>query len=668
MRYLVLIFLLIAKVQAQSFPRPEIDLDAFILKTAPIQNEDLNYEDLYENLYTLYQKPLDLNRATVNDLRAFFFLTELQINALIDHKQKFGPFLSIYELQSVENFTLEEAKALIPFVVVNPLVYDATFKNLRNRITEHYLVVRADQVLEPSRGFLEGKYLGSRQRYYTRYRLAHSKDFSVGFVTEKDPGERDFFDYVVFHAQIQNKGAIKNLIIGDFLMQFGQGLIFSAGFAPGKGSEPVFSTRRSNVGIRPFNSVLENASFRGSAVTVKKGKFEYTAMASYNRRDASTTEIPETEEAFFSSIQTSGFHRTQTEIANKNAIVESNLGGNLLYNVGPIQLGFSALATNFDKTFQKRNLLYNNFEFSGKQNFIMGPNFSISWQNFNFFGEGARSSSGGYGFISGLVASLNAKTEWAINVRNYQPNFHTFYGQGFSEGSRTINEKGIYTGLKYTIKKGLFISGFYDNFRFPWLRFRVDAPSKGYDYQVKLGFQPNKLFQQYIIFHQEVKERNGTENILNSRQLAETNRRNLVLGTEYIWNKILKFQNKLQYNGFAISDKGLSNGFAVIQDVEAKIGKFQIKTRAAYFNTQDFESRIYAYENDVLYAVSFPAYFGKGMRYYAVLRYDINRNLALWCRWSQTNVNDRPFIGSANDQLPSNVRNDIKLQIKYSFR
>jgi hypothetical protein len=126
----------------------------------------------------------------------------------------------------------------------------------------------------------------------------------------------------------------------------------------------------------------------------------------------------------------------------------------------------------------------------------LGPNISLSWQNFNFFGEAARSSSGGFGYITGLVGSLGPKVEWALNLRNYQPNFHTFYGFSFAEGSRTINEKGIYNGLKYIVKKGLEISAFYDSFSFPWLKYRVDAPSSGYDYQVRLMYKPNKIFSQ----------------------------------------------------------------------------------------------------------------------------------------------------------------------------
>ncbi|MBP8156019.1 MAG: helix-hairpin-helix domain-containing protein, partial [Leadbetterella sp.] len=615
LKFLAFLIALIAiKGFGQSINRPEINLDDFIQKIAPIQTEDANYEDVYENLFTIYQNPLDLNKADIADLRALFFLTENQTNAIINHKKKFGNFLSIYELQAIEGLSMEDIRTLLPFVQVRNGIGSTRFTNFTKKAVEHYLVIRADQTLEPSAGFKEDKFVGSHQRYYTRYRMSHSKDFSIGFVSEKDAGESNFLDYFNFHIQVQNKGIVKNLVVGDYLMQFGQGMIFSAGFAAGKGSEPVYTTRRSNVGIRPYNSVVENGSFRGIANTIKNGNFEITTMAAYNKRDASLDLNEETQDDFFSSILSAGFHRTETEMANKNAISETNLGGNVLYKLDHLQVGFSVLHTSFDKTFQKRELLYNRFEFTGNQNTVLGPNISLSWQNFNFFGEAARSSSGGFGYITGLVGSLGPKVEWALNLRNYQPNFHTFYGFSFAEGSRTINEKGIYNGLKYIVKKGLEISAFYDSFSFPWLKYRVDAPSSGYDYQVRLMYKPNKIFSQYIAFHKEIKQRNSSDSKAVTHELLQTNRNNLVLGTDYIYHAWLRLQTKLQYNGFGIENTSKSNGYALIQDIETKIKRCQIKGRLAYFNTDSYDSRIYAYENDVLYAVSFPAYYGKGWR------------------------------------------------------
>jgi hypothetical protein len=87
----------------------------------------------------------------------------------------------------------------------------------------------------------------------------------------------------------------------------------------------------------------------------------------------------------------------------------------------------------------------------------------------------------------------------------------------------------------------------------------------------------------------------------------------------------------------------------------------------AYFNTDSYDSRIYAYENDVLYAVSFPAYYGKGWRYYLIGKMPISRNLDAWIRLAQTNVSDRATIGSGTSEIDGNRKTDLKVQLKYSF-
>ena len=139
----------------------------------------------------------------------------------------------------------------------------------------------------------------------------------------------------------------------------------------------------------------------------------------------------------------------------------------------------------------------------------------------------------------------------------------------------------------------------------------------------------------------------------------------MVFGTDYTYNKLWHFQTKIQYNGFRVDS--VSKGFAFIQDIETKIKRVQLKTRIAYFNTNTYDSRIYAYENDVLYAVSFPAYNGTGFRYYVISKFPITRNLDAWVRFSQTNVSSSETLSSGNDELQFNRKSDLKIQLKYNF-
>lgn len=670
---LLLLFSLaiVNNLKAQAFPEQQINLDEFIQKIVATQQNDINYEDLYENLYQLYQSPLDINRADAEDLRSLFLFSELQINNLLAYRLENGNLLSLYELQAIPAFDVPFIRSIAPFLTITNQLSSNDLAGILKRATDHSLTFRADQTVEQSRGFAEGKYLGSPQRFYTRYRIQHPKDFSLGFISEKDAGETNFFDYTIFHAQIQNKGRIKNLILGDYQASFGQGLVFAAGYFVGKGGEPIYTTRRSNVGLRSYNSVVEGGFFRGGATTLDLGKIELTTLVARNKRDGSVAteesdELLEREEVF-SSLLTNGFHRTESEIAKKGALNEQNIGLNATYTLQNGHIGLSFLNTSFDKTFQRNERLYNIFEFAGKTNTIIGLNGNYGWQNFNFYGEVARSASGGIGAVGGLVASLSPKVEWSLNLRSYDPDFHSFYANAFGEGSRTINERGIYTGLKYSPTRAFTFSIFYDRFTFPWLRYLVDAPSGGFDYLLRITYKPTRQHVFYVQFHEEQKGRNLPDNDTVADIVVTTKRQNTLANFDYSPSRNLKFQSRVQYNRYAFVNYSVSNGYAIMQDIEGQMGKLRLKGRVAYFKTDDFNSRIYAYENDVLYAVSFPAYFGEGIRLYLVSQFSVSRQIDLWARISRTERLDGIEIGSGNNALGVPHRTDVRLQIRYKF-
>lgn len=663
------VLLLSFKGNSQVFPKTEINLDELIQKIVATQQEDANYEELYENLYQLYQNPIEINSATADELRGLYLLSEAQVTSFIAYRSTFGNFLSIYELQAVPLFDISTIRAISPFVELSSSLTSKDITGIFQRATDHYLLIRADQTLEPSKGFSEENYVGSPQRIYTRYRLQHPQDFSLGFISEKDAGEKNVFDYTVFHVQFQNKGKLKNLIVGDYQASFGQGLVFGAGYFAGKGGETIYTSRRSSVGLRPYNSVIEGGFYRGVAATYHLKKIELTTFASRVKRNASSN-IQDNgygPEEVFSSLLTSGLHRTETEIALKNTLSELDFGANLQYRFKSGRVGLSALYTQFDKTFERSTQLYNLYEFRGKSNQLVGIDFTKTWQNFNFYGEVARSTSGGIAVVGGWVASLSPKVEWAMNFRNYAKDFHSFYGIAFGEGTRVINEKGIYSGIKYTPKKGVVVSAFYDRFMFPWLRFQVDAPSTGFDYLLRFLYQPTKKWSFYTQFHDERKQKNLPNNESRTNLLATTERQSVLGNFDYSVSKKLRFQTRLQYNRFAYTNLTKSGGIALMQDIEGIVGKLQLKGRVAYYSTADYDSRIYAYENDVLYAVSFPAYYGEGLRLYLVSRYPLTRKLDVWVRVARTNRLDGVLIGSGNDALGLNHRTDTKIQLRYKL-
>ncbi|MFN8352959.1 MAG: helix-hairpin-helix domain-containing protein [Spirosomataceae bacterium] len=671
---------------AQEYTRPELDLNAFVQNLFPVQNQDINYEDVFETLYQFYQRPLDLNSANYEDLAALYILSEAQLKSYFEYRAKAGNLVSIYELQAVPNFDLPTIYKLLPFVVVRPDKLSLSL--LRNSLqgeSNSYFLFRTERVLEERKGFTppdsrsKTRYTGSPYRWFARYKTYHAKDFSFGFTLDKDAGEQFTWDpatrrygadFFSFHLNFQNKGNWKSISLGDYQIQVGQGLILSGGFYIGKGAETVLTARRSHLGIRPYTSATEYNFFRGAAATYKLGNVEITGFYSRQRRDGNLVDGPTDDEDYISSLQTSGLHRTTSEIADKGSLLAQDFGGNILYRApsNRFQVGVTALNTLYDKDLIRANKPYNLYEFRGKQNLLLGGHFSFLVQNFNFFGEVARSSSGGIGVVGGFLASLSKRWDVAVVGRNYDKNFHSFYANSFGENTRSINEQGIYTGVKFTPSRRWQFGAYFDYFKFPYLRYLVDKqPTDGYGYLLRASHKPQKTTEIYLQYFSEHKEKNLPERLSTKNETVANVRHSLQAGLDYAFSRTLSINSKLLYNTFGYQGFAASKGFAFVQDLNADLGRLSVTARVAYFNTDDYDSRIYVYERDVLFSFSIPAYYNQGLRNYLLVQYKFNRHIDAWFRIARSRLYDQDTYGSDLDLINAPHRTDAKLQVRYQF-
>ena len=112
-----------------------------------------------------------------------------------------------------------------------------------------------------------------------------------------------------------------------------------------------------------------------------------------------------------------------------------------------------------------------------------------------------------------------------------------------------------------------------------------------------------------------------------------------------------------------------NNGVALIQDIIYKPvdQPFSINVRFALFDSDDYDSRIYAYENDVYGLFSIPSYYYSGMRYYLNVRYNPMRKLSLYARIAQTVYNHQQTVGSGLDEINGNSKADLHLAVKWEF-
>lgn len=677
---LLLMLGLALQAAAQDPVNPKIEQQLENLAEADEQaTEDDNY---YQTLNRFRLQPLDINAATRNDMAAFRWLTELQVDNLIRYRSRLGALVSLYELQAVPGWDIETIQRTLPFIYAGdgkPMI-----ASLKQRFAggDQILLLRVGQTLEKSRGYLPkdtlpAPYPGSPQRVFLRYNYNYRGKLLFGVLGEKDPGEQFFkgaqrlgFDHYGFHFFARDIGKVKLLAIGDYTVNMGQGLLTYQSLAFRKSADVMGIKRQTEI-FRPYNSPAEFNFQRGAAISMRFGKIDVSFFGSRIKRSANVVADTLSQEDFVSSIIESGLHRTAAEVKDRKSLLETAAGGAIHYKGEKLRLGINAVHYRFDKLLERNLEPYNLFQFNGKK--LTGLSFegSYTYRNLHLFGELAANPKGGKAFIGGAVASLDPKVDFSLVTRLMDKNYHSLYGNAFTESTTPANEKGIYFGLAIRPKATLRFDLYADFYQSPWLRFRISRPGWGKDFLFQLTWRPNKQVELYSRFRFEEKPLDYSLPDLAAKQTENIPRRNWRTQLQWRASPQITIRTRAEamwWDGGGPEDE---TGFMVFSDIfykPALASRWQLSGRLCYFETDGYNSRIYAYENDVLYSFSIPPLFGKGFRYYANAQADLIKGLTLYFRFAKSHLPQNESIGSGLDEIEGNSRTDYRIQLVWRWK
>jgi len=674
---------LAAKAQEDKTPLdPEGNVEERIENVARESDEETDFTELAGLLKHLSEHPINLNHTTREELLGTGLLDEIQVKNLLDHIARYGSLVTLEELQTVEGFTRDDIDRLLPYVTVGAWTPPQRGA-LRTVMDEgkHLLIMRSQRVLEDQKGYQplpEGSksnayYLGDPWKLYTRYRFTYRKNLSLGVTAEKDQGEEFFtgsqssFDFYSAHLFVSDWGPVKALALGDYQLAYGQGLAVWTGLAFGKSSDALV-VKKNAPGIRPYTSVNESLFKRGAAVSVGKGRFALDAFYSHKGFDGNLTDTLDQVE-FFSSFLETGFHRSVNELADKNSITEDFFGGHAGFRSDALSLGVTAVRSQFDKSLSPSDAPYNAFAFRGDAITNTSVDYGYLFHNISFFGEVARSDNGGVAYLNGALISLDRTLSVSVLNRNYGRDYQALQANAFREGSRTANEKGTYFGIQVRPRGPFELTGYFDAFAFPWLRYQVDGPTAGYEGLAQLRYKPNKQLQCYVRFRQTTKPENVDGDAAPIDYPVPRTQRNYRFDNVAKISKSVTLHNRVEVITVDKEGAARETGYLILQDVAYRpLGsRLSFSLRYALFDTKSYDSRLYAYENDVLYAYSIPAYYYRGARYYITLRYKIAKGIDAWLRLAQTAYANRQNVGSGLDEIGGNQKTEVKMQVRFQF-
>lgn len=682
MRFKSLIICLFTTISSVGFSQTAIQTaesiinDIFEQYTAE-SDETIDYESFYNDLISLTENPLNLNTASREELEKLAFLSDIQIENILAYIYKNAQLNTIYELQLIDGIDMTDIRNMLPFVQIGKTdnVNDKIYVNEIFKYGNSDVMYRIDKGLEQKSGYIKNidsqgisttEYNGAPIYNSLKYNFNFKNRIQIGATMEKDAGEQFWgtkhkgYDFYSFYFQGNNIGKLKTIVVGNFRASFGQGLVFNSGFGSSKSSYTLNVVSRDN-GLKKFSSTDETSFLKGVGGTFKLDKTEISLFYSNKKMDADTLN------GSFKSLYRTGLHRTDSEIDKKHSLTMQTIGVHTTTNLGLARIGFTAAHTILSDTLLPEKAPYNLNYFSGLQQTSASTDYRVRLGTFNLFGETAYTNNKGIASINGVLFSPTSTVSIVTVWRYYSPKYDTFYANAFSESTRVNNETGIYIGTEIRPFSKWKLSAYADSYRFPWLKYGVNAPSSGQDYLLQAEFNPkrNVLMNWRIKFEQKQK---------NSDNLTIASIEDYAKGS-------IRYQ--LMYNSgnfstkniieISYSDSASTNakiGFAAYQDISYAFSKIPISVdfRCMLFDAPNYDNRFYLYEKDILYAFSIPMFYGLGIRYYMNLKYELTENCSFWFKIAQTVYGDnRTTISSGNEEIQGNKKTDIRFMMRYRF-
>lgn len=654
----------------------ERDLERALEEIDP-EESDLDMEELVDFLENLATNPININRASVDDLMQIPGLNFRLAQNIVQYRSNIAPFSSVDDLVDVDGLGTAALSRIRPYITVGTglelsrdLYLNPNYWTNNGRF-EGYS--RYQQTIQEQEGYLRpdslGGFLGSPAKYYQRFRYT-SNHLSLNITQDKDPGETlngpADFDYTSWHIGVNDVGNLQNLVIGDYSISFGQGLLLWSGGAFGKGRDVTNGVSKNERGIRPFTSAQEAIGFRGVAATYGEN-IQVTGFYSNRNRTASVIE-----ENVVNFPTVTGYHRTTNEINRRNNLGQETFGGRIRAQVPIGFLGVSAFHNRFDQTIEAGTQPYQMYDFSGKELSGYSADYRFLIQSVILFGEFAYTDNGGYGLLSGADFEVGNRTNLALSYRYYDKKLQSIFGAGFGEQSGTPeNEEGFYIGIEHELTNQIQLAGYFDQFRFPAPRFLQSQPTSGYDWLGMIEYTPNPDLNMYLLFRSKTREEEYTTTDEFGREvrlLDDDLRSTVRFQAEYKVHPKIRLRTRFDLAKAQSPNSATSWGYLVFQDIRYYAGeKLQIDARVTMFDTDDYDSRVYQFENDLLYVLSNSMLFDQGQRMYILFNYEPTEWLELWMKLSTTIYEDRNIISSGLNEIKGNRRSDFGIQARVKF-
>ncbi len=626
-------------------------------------------EETLEMLTEMATTKINLNQTSREELEQLPFLTAQQVEGLCEYLDRYSPMRSLSELLMIRALDWPTRKLLEHFVYVGPETPKSVWPKL-SQVAEygkHSLTAtikipfynRKGDILTNGKG-----YLGYKYRHDIRYQFTYNDRIKFGITGAQDAGEPFFsnnnkmgYDHYSYYFQLRKTGRLEAFNLGMYRMKIGMGLILNSGFNLGKLAY-LQNLGRSSYAIIAHTSRSASDYFQGAAATIRlSNRFQVTAFASYRALDATLNN-----DGTVKTLLYDNYHRTVTELAKKNNTHETDLGLQVGWRKSTTYLHLNAVHTRFDRPLKPETTkLYLRYAPQGSHFTNVSLDYGYNNRKLAFSGETAINGDGALATIHVVNYRFSSPFSVMALHRYYSQRYTALHAQSFGENSSIQNEHGLYLGASWTPSRSWYLQGYIDYAHFSAPRYQVTSSSDAFDAMLSTRYLYHDWsFEGRYRFHLRQHDNSETKRLENRPE------HRLRLSSKYTFNQHLSLLS--QIDGINTRIKGRhQSGVMVSEQASWKSQWLTIDGSAAWFHTDDYESRLYRYESSILYDFSFPMHYGHGIRYMLMFSANIGNKLKASAKLGVTDFFDRAVISSDMQEIAHSSMADLLIQVSYKL-
>lgn len=394
--------------------------------------DELITEEIGQTLLELYENPLELNRASIDELMLLPYISREDASIIVTQREKLKGFKRWIDLALIEEISPNELRQIQNFAYIHSSFNSIdgwgrfSFSDVENDGKSFYSKFYAKTQLK---SFLFG--LAAKHENDQQYRWKDGIENISPWNLEK------------FFLAWQSSGFFREIVLGDYSANFGSGLVFND------------VHRRTTSGKLYPDYTASTYRQRGVGISMKWNRLYPTLFTSFSKYPVSL------------SSDLTGLKR---KYKIQDVYTERLLGSDLTFQFNQD----SAIGFTWYKSWVEKHLDTEFDDFPNREEiYCFGFHFGIQIKKLDFSGEIARTDNKANAlFIS--VSNMTEKIYWRATYRNYNTEFENPHSYGYADADRDsydnygdIDEIGSYFLLRYVLHPRIILKLSYDGWRHP---------------------------------------------------------------------------------------------------------------------------------------------------------------------------------------------------------